>query len=63
MQLIDDVEKCKSHACMTKKQIMLKYADMVVCDLYAMLSSLQRYVQYVSPCLLQRMAFSAPRPY
>jgi hypothetical protein len=55
----DDVEKCKSHV---KKQIMLKYADMVVRDM-PLLSSLQRYVQYVNPCLLQRMTFSDPRPY
>jgi hypothetical protein len=57
----DDVEReCKSHV---KKQIMLKYADMVVRDM-PLLSSLQRYVQYVTnPCLLQRMTFSDPRPY
>jgi hypothetical protein len=47
----DDVEKCKPHV---KKQIMLKYADMVVRDM-PLLSSLQRYVHYVNPCLLQRM--------
>ena len=55
----DDAEKCKSHV---KKQIKLRYADMVTRDM-PVLSSLQRYVQHVSPNLLQRMSFSAPQPY
>jgi hypothetical protein len=44
----DDVEQCKSHVI---KQIMLEYAHIVVRDM-PLLSSLQRYTQYVSPCLL-----------
>ena len=55
----EDAEQCKSHV---KKQVMLKYADMVVRDM-SVLSSLQRYVQHVNPRLLQRMSFAAPRPY
>jgi hypothetical protein len=55
----DDAEKCKSHV---KKQIKLRYADMVTRDM-PVLSSLQRYVQHVSPNLLQHMSFSAPQPY
>ena len=53
----DDAGKCKSHV---KKQIKLRYADMVARDM-PVLSSLQRYVQHVSPNLLQRMSFSAPQ--
>ena len=55
----EDANKCKSHV---KQQILLKYTDMVVRDL-PVLSSLQRYVQDVNPCLLQRMSFSAPVPF
>jgi hypothetical protein len=47
----DVVEKCTSHV---KKQIMLKYADMVVRDM-PLLSSLQIYMQYVTSCLLQHI--------
>jgi hypothetical protein len=55
----EDANKCKSHV---KQQILLKYTDTVIRDL-PVLSSLQRYVQDVNPCLLQRMSFSAPVPF
>jgi hypothetical protein len=54
----DGVKKCKSHV---KKQIMLKYADMVVPDMVVpdmpMLSPFQQYVQNVSPGVLTHVIF------
>jgi hypothetical protein len=50
---------CKTHV---KEQIATKYADMVSRDA-SVLSSLERYLQYVNPTHVQCMDFGAPRPY
>jgi len=57
--LFADSKRCKTFI---KKQVMLRYSDIVLRDM-VQLSSLQRYVQFVNPGLLQRITFDAPRPY
>jgi hypothetical protein len=52
-------KQCKVHV---REQIAAKYADMVVRD-SSVMSSLQRYLQYVNPEHIQCMVFDAPRPY
>ena len=56
---LSTAEQCKTHV---KKQIAIKYADMVVRDASVM-SSLQRYLQHVNPEHVECMEFCAPRPY